>query len=110
MNLYLFDENDIVKFSLPIKKIGDFWMTDSEGQNIVNICGKDNEWVLSESETSKIIFPNEKDSTLRPNTYYMVEKNGKRYVLLSVPVNDSSFLSFEFPENKVIKVGCNPVN
>ena len=110
MNLYLFDENVIVKFTLPIKKIGDFWMTDNDGKNIVNICGKDNEWILSESETSRIIYANGTNEVLRSNTYYMIEKDQKRYILLSMPINDTTFESYEFPNDKVVKVGSNPMN
>ena len=33
MNLYLFDEHKIILFTLPDKKIGNFWMTDGEGKS-----------------------------------------------------------------------------
>ena len=35
MNLYLFDDYNIITFNLPIKKIGNFWMTDNSGNNDV---------------------------------------------------------------------------
>ena len=55
MNLYLFDDESVVLFSLPNTRIGDFWMTDNSNKNIVNIRAKDNEWILSASEQTKII-------------------------------------------------------
>ena len=110
MNLYLFDEDVIVRFKLPIKKIGDFWMTDNDGKNIVNICGEDNEWVLSESDISTITFARPGDDKLKENSYYLVEKNGKKYVLFSTPVNDNSFDVYQFPSGGSVKVGKNPSN
>ena len=54
MNIYLFDEDKTITFSLPLKKIGDFWMTDSDGKNIVNISGQDDNWVLSGSDGTSV--------------------------------------------------------
>ncbi len=109
MNLYLFDENDIVRFILPIKKIGDFWMTDNEGKNIVNISGENNNWIITSSENTKIIS-SEEGNILKPNTYYVVEKNNKRYVLFSSDNIDYTFREFEFPDDKIVKVGMKPDN
>ena len=55
MNLYLFDEKEIVLFSLPDKKIGNFWMTDCEGKNVININAVDNEWIITGGNNSKIL-------------------------------------------------------
>ena len=56
MNLYLFDENKIVSFSLPVKVIGNFWMTNSFGKNIINIDAQDNNWIISGDDNTKIYF------------------------------------------------------
>ena len=58
MNIYLFDENSIITFYLPTKKIGNFWLTDDENKNIVNIKDENNNWVISGSENTKIISGN----------------------------------------------------
>jgi len=106
MNLYLFDDESIVMFSLPSKKIGNFWMTDNEGKNVVNIYGKDGKWFLLGSTQTTIISSNvSNELILRPKEYYVLIKNNKRYALFCSPVNDSSFESFEVPESLTFKVG-----
>ena len=37
MIIYLFNDDRLITFNLPVKKIGDFWITDNNGENIVNI-------------------------------------------------------------------------
>ena len=44
MNLYLFGDNEIIRFILPLKKIGNFWMSNSNDENIINIKSENNEW------------------------------------------------------------------
>ena len=77
MNLYLYDEQEIVLFSLPEKKMGNFWMTDFEGKNVVNIGEKNGEWVISGSNNSKIIYGNSyvEEVLLKEKCFYIVEKN-----------------------------------
>ena len=74
MNIYLFDEEQIITFTLPIKIIGNFWMTDSDNNNIVNICDKDGKWVISGSENTIIDSGNiENDEMyLIPKKYYIL--------------------------------------
>ncbi len=111
MNLYLFDEESIVTFNLPAKKIGNFWMTDNNGENVINIKNEDNEWVISGNDNSKIItVKNEEKIILRKREFYVVEKNGKRYVLLANKTNDDSFNCFEVKDGQTLKIGKNPSN
>ena len=106
MNLYLFDEETIVLFSLPYRKIGDFWMTDNNGKNVVNISSDNDEWIVTPSEQTKIISAQKTDKILlKPKSYYFVEKNDKKYVLFSDFVNDDTFTSFKVNDKQVIKVG-----
>ena len=55
MNLYLFDEREIILFTLPDKVIGNFWMKDNDGMNVVNINADSGKWLLSGGNNSKII-------------------------------------------------------
>ena len=111
MNIYLFDENKIVTFNLPIKKIGNFWITDDKNENVINIKDEDNNWILSGSNNSKIIASNNQEKfVLREKNYYVIEKNNKRYALFVDGLTDNSFKCFEIEENKVIKFGSDPSN
>jgi len=110
MNLYLFDEKEIITFTLPDKIIGNFWMTDREGKNIVNINAKDNQWVVSGSNNSNIILDNNyvEEAVLRVKSYYLVEKNSNKYVLFVDNVLDNTFTSYKFDGNTEISVGKDP--
>ena len=64
MNLYLFDEERIIIFTLPVKKIGNFWLKDDKDRNLVNIEAKDNSWYLKPSKITKIYDSNNNTENL----------------------------------------------
>ncbi len=106
MNIYLFDENSIITFSLPTKKIGNFWLTDDENKNIVNIKDDNNNWIISGSENTKIISGNNEDKViLKSKNYYIVEKNNKKYPLFVDDSSDNTFNPYIIKENQIIKIG-----
>ena len=107
MNLYLFDEREIVLFTLPENKIGNFWMTDENGKNVINIVAKDNEWVLSGSNNSKIINGSNyvDNMILKIKSFYMIEKNDKRYLLFADNILDNTFNTFNYVGSDMVSVG-----
>lgn len=109
MNLYLFDEKEMILFTLPDKIIGNFWLKDSDDKNIVNITAKNNDWIISGGNNSKIFVGNNyfDESILKLKTFYLIEKNSKKYVLFVDNILDVSFNSYKFDENINIKVGSN---
>ena len=54
MYIYLFENNKIISFELPAKRLGDFWLKDSENTNMVNISAIEGNWILSPSKNTKI--------------------------------------------------------
>ena len=111
MNLYLFDEDNIITFNLPVKKIGNFWMTDNLGNNIVNISSENNSWIISGSETTNIISPtNEEKIVLKEKTYYIVVKNKIKYLLFCDTSDDETFEGFQIADGYSLKVGKNTGN
>lgn len=109
MNLYLFDEREIVLFTLPDKKIGNFWMTDNDGRNVVNISAKDSEWIITGSVNSKIIHDNNYVdlSVLTVNNYYLVEKNSNKYVLYANNLCDNTFKQYKVASKIKFSIGSN---
>ena len=107
MNLYLFDEKEIVLFTLSDKVIGNFWMPDGEGKNIVNINAKNGKWFISGGNNSKIFVENDyvEECFLDLKSFYLIEKNHKKYVLYSDNVFDDSFNSYKFDGEIDIKIG-----
>ncbi len=111
MNLYLYDDEEIIRFSLPSKRIGNFWMTDSAGKNIININGEEDNWIISGAENTKIITNgNVEKVILKYEYYYIIERGEKRYVLYAERLNDETFQYFSVPDNAIIKIGKSATN
>ena len=100
MNLYLFGDDEIIRFALPIKKIGDFWMTDNKNNNIINIKSENNEWIISGSDSVKINNTSE-NIILKLKTYYEIVKGDKKYLLYSENIIDNSFNRFKSTSLKI---------
>ena len=109
MNLYLFDEKEIILFTLPEKVIGNFWMTDGKGKNVININADNDEWVISGSDNANIIGKNDyyENLSLNLKNYYLIEKNSNKYVLYADNVYDDTYLQYNLNENAEIKIGKN---
>ncbi len=107
MNIYLFDSNRIITFSLPAKRIGDFWLRDSQNNNMVNISAKEGEWVLSPSKNTKVFDSAGKSENicLKVKNFYIVEKNEEKFLLYCDYSNDTSFKNYLVKDNTVVKVG-----
>ena len=97
MIIYLFNDDRLITFNLPVKKIGDFWITDNNGENIVNISSTDNEWLLSGSENTTITYNGEEVSNTILNTkeYYEIIKDDKKYILFATGMVDFSLNKYE---------------
>lgn len=105
MYVYLFDDENIITFELPFKKIGDFWMTDNNGNNLINIKGENNAWIISGNENVKILQNSDENCELRYKSYYIIEKNNKKYVLYANNINDDTFEAYDVMGISNIKVG-----
>ena len=106
MNLYFFDDEDIIIFDLPYKKVGNFWMSDKDNNNIINISSEDGNWIISGSENTKIITENNEGNVmLTSKNYYIVEKNQKRYLLYVDNMVDDSFEGYIFNSDNIVKIG-----
>lgn len=97
MIIYLFNDDRLITFNLPVKKIGDFWITDNNGENIVNISSTDNEWLLSGSENTTITYNGEEVSNIILNTkeYYEIIKDDKKYILFATGMVDFSLNKYD---------------
>lgn len=107
MNIYLFENNKIISFELPAKRIGDFWLKDSEEANMVNISAGDGDWVLSPSKNTKIYdaYGNTENIVLKIKSYYIVEKGENKFLLYCDYGNDTTFKNYLVKEGSVVSVG-----
>jgi len=106
MNLYLFDDKNVVSFSLTTKIVGNYWMTDSNDKNIINIDAQNDEWIISGNDETKIYFNNSVFSSisLKKNAYYFIEKEGKTYILLATNLVNDTFKTYKIIENYQVKI------
>ena len=107
MNVYLFENNKIISFELPSKKIGDFWLKDTNGANMANIFAQDGNWMLAGSRKTKVYDAsgNTENIVVKPKKYYIVEKDKQKFLLFCDYNNDTSFKSFFAEPERIITIG-----
>lgn len=109
MNIYIFDENKIISFSLPNKKVGNFWITDYENNNLINVSAEMGKWTLSCAKNIKLLSGNDViDSIeLQLKKYYVINKNDKNLLVYTDYLQDNSFSCYEVSEGDTINIGKN---
>ena len=107
MNIYLFDENRIITFELPVKRIGNFWLKDENNKNVVNIYAESGQWRLKPSKISEITDDqgNTENIVLQPKKFYGVKINDKKFLMMSDYFSDTSFNYFTVQPNTIINIG-----
>ena len=107
MYIYLFDENKIINFELPAKRLGDFWIRDTKKINLVNISANDGKWIISPSKKTKVydLLGNTENLILKVKNYYIVEKDEKKILMYCDYSNDQSFKSYSVKDGSCINVG-----
>ena len=55
MQLIIIKNNKIRYFFLPAKVFGNYWITDEQNNNLVNIESSDNKWILRSNDEVKIM-------------------------------------------------------
>ena len=107
MYIYLFENNKIVSFELPAKRLGDFWLKDSESANMVNISAVDGNWILSPSKTTKIYdaFGNTENIVLKVKNYYIVEKGENKFLMYCDYSNDPTYKNYMVKDGSAINIG-----
>ena len=106
MNIYFYDKNKIINFSLPSKKIGNFWLADENDKNIVNINGEDGKWVLTGNKDINILGNVENGKVVfKENTYFVVSKDNEKRLIYVNYVNDTTFDGYAITEGVPFKLG-----
>ncbi|MBQ4263544.1 MAG: type VII secretion protein EssC [Bacilli bacterium] len=107
MNAYLFNDENIISLALPVKKIGNFWMTNKDSENICNIRAEDGKWILSGSENSVIQIDNNQvtDVEIKNKMYYTITKNEKKYIVFFSNAVDKNFNKYKIKESNQIIIG-----
>ncbi len=106
MNIYFYDKNKVINFSLPNKKIGNFWLADENGKNIVNINGEEGKWALSGNKDINILGNVENGKVVfKENSYFVVSKENDKRLMYVNSSNDSTYDGYVVTEGVPFKLG-----
>ena len=107
MYIYLFENNKIISFELPAKRLGDFWLKDSENANMVNISAVNGNWILASSKNTKVYdaLGNTENIILKIKSYYIVEKNENKFLMYCDYSNDPTYKNYIVKDGSTISIG-----
>lgn len=97
MRIYIFDIDRIISFDLPNKIIGNFWIQNSEGNNLINVYAKNNAWNISSNNDYKINYNNNivNDVPFEKKKYYFLTKEEKKILFYADDIVDYTFKNYK---------------
>ena len=102
MHIYLFLANRLLKFSLPQEISGSFRFDEKEtDEALINVEARDGKWVLYSTNTSNVYLNNmiTPDTELLPNSFYVLEKRGQKYLIYTKELLDQTFKVYSYKED-----------
>ena len=109
MKIYLFLKNKVVKFFIPEIVAGSFSFDENkdESDKLINVEARNNEWVLYSTVGSSVISNGEKISAieLKPNNYYILERNNQKYLIFATTSFDDSFKAYTYKSDLSLNIG-----
>ncbi len=113
MKIYLYCDDQIYVFYLPEMKAGSYSFSPEDNDNtskLINIEERDGEWVLFETEDSKVADSSSyvRDVVLQENHFYMISRNGVHY-LIYVTVDDEKCIN-TYNYNNTLFLGLGVIN
>ncbi len=111
MKVTLIDYNKIQSLILPSTMFGNYWVTDAANNNLVNILGRDQTWVLRSNSEVKIVNSNVNvdEVVLTENSFYAIKNQvtNQTWLIYCCPAYDPTFTQMLIREKEkcVISVG-----
>ena len=112
MLITLFCKEAINRVILPKIIVGNYWINDESGRKLVNIEGKNGEWIINNNVTVKKVLGenimNLTGNQVRLNeyeTYIISNKNNEEYILHCSPVYEPNFIHLKINNKKIITIG-----
>lgn len=109
MKIYLYLNDKIIKFNLPLQIIGSFSFDEfnDESTKLINIEAKNNNWYLYATDDVKIISNGNSvnELPLVENEFYVLRRNKKEYLMSTAPINDKSFKLYSYDKNIDLQIG-----
>ncbi len=109
MKIYLFLQDRILTFSIPLKVSGSFSFDENpkEEAKLINIEAVNNEWTIYSTLDVNIIYNDSFVSRvpLKENTYYWLRKKNATYLIYAVALFDDTFSSFSYSNKTELLIG-----
>ncbi len=106
MKIKLIGKKKIVSLTLPQRVYGSYWITNENNENLVNIEGIDNNWVMKSNDEIKIVQDNKAVETtpIEENHFYhfLDVATEEKYRVFVGATYDSKMLSLEFVEQSAL--------
>ena len=103
MKIYLFLDNKMLSFSLPSEVSGSFSFDENvnEESKLLNVEAREGKWVIYSTDDVKVGYNgNVVDNTpLLTNTYYIVTRNNKNYVVYTSDISTNVTSLYTFYQN-----------
>lgn len=114
MQLIIIKNNKIRYFFLPSKVFGNYWITDEQNNNLVNVEATDNRWVLRSNDEVKIINKDMYlDSIFLINySFCSLKKVDEKdpFLIYCSPTFDNSTTYLKVNDNTTLSIGSDSSN
>ncbi len=96
MKIMLMDTDRLVNLVLPTEVFGNYWVVNSEKENLVGVEGRDNNWIIKSNSEVKVLRNGQAvdEAILEPEKFYTLRDNmrSKSYVIYTCLVYDPNAL------------------
>ena len=111
MKIYLFLNDKIVDFSLPLDVAGSFSFDADSNEEIklINVEARDGKWIIYSTVDVSIINNNYVMSSLelQGDTFYILSRNGKNYLIYVVDLSTNKITLYSYDNNINLSIGNN---
>ncbi len=112
MRIYLFLEDKLLSYNIPVKVYGSFSLGEEneKTENLINIEARDEKWILYSTPDVSVIHNNERvdGAYIHSNCYYTLKKEDKEYLIFITDSFDNSFLTYKYDNNINLVIGNDP--
>ena len=99
-------------FEIPANISGSFSFDENpeDEDKLINIDASAEGWVLYSTSESKVLDGGKEVEyvPLKPNSYYIIKKNDKNYLIYVTPLFDNSFTVFNYTQDINLTIGNDP--
>ena len=109
MKIYLFLDEKILSYHIPVKIYGSFSFGEENDptENLINIEARDNQWVLYSTDDVDVLTGDVREVAviLQNNNYYALRKDNKKYLIFITDSFDETFKTYNYDDKINLIIG-----